>query len=69
MIKFYYGNQKKDKKAKQQYNKLMQIDTNTRDSLIHDYIEKCKLEFTVNYFEFKIANDSKFNPEIAENLN
>jgi hypothetical protein len=51
MIKYYYSKQKKNKKAKNMYNKLMQIDSYTKDYMIKHYFEKCKHEFTVAFFE------------------
>ncbi len=56
MLKYYYQKQKKNKKAKLIYNKLSVIDTMMRDYLLKIYYEKCKLEFSVAFFERKGEN-------------
>eukprot|EP00347_Sterkiella_histriomuscorum_P020931 403335904 len=68
MIKYYYSKSKKNKKAKTTYNKLSQIDNYTKEYLLKQYFEKCRLEFTVSFFEQKIAFQAKFNDEINDRL-
>ena len=53
MVKYYYarGVLKKNKKAKNAYNKLLEIDSYTKEYLLKNYFEKCKLKFTVAFFE------------------
>lgn len=55
MIKYFYSKSKKNKKAKNTYNKLSQIDNYTKEYLMKQYFEKRRLEFTVAFFETKIA--------------
>ncbi|CDW87394.1 UNKNOWN [Stylonychia lemnae] len=68
MNKHYYLKSKKNKKAKNIYNKLTQIDNSIRDSLIKEYFEKCRLEFTVQFFESKLDQNPKFVQEITNRL-
>ena len=51
MVKHYFAKGKKNKKAKQVYNKLSQIDSYTKEYILKQYFEKCRLEFTVRFFE------------------
>ena len=43
--------QKKNKKAKSTYNKLSLIDSSVRDHMLKVYYEKCRLEFSLAFFE------------------
>jgi hypothetical protein len=51
MTKHYFLKQKKNKKAKVNYNKLTLIDAYTRDYVLKEYFALCNLRFDVNFFE------------------
>ena len=51
MMKYYLLKQKKNKKAKATYTKLSVIDNNVRDHMLKVYYEKCRMEFSVAFFE------------------
>lgn len=64
MTKYYFSKMKKSKKAKNIYNKLVVLDSYTRDHMLKAYYEKCRLEFTVRFFQQKIEEQSHFEDGI-----
>lgn len=61
---YYYTKMKKSKKAKLMYNKLATLDSYTREHMLKTYYEKCRMEFTVRFFEKKIEEHSHFEDGI-----
>jgi len=54
MIRHFYAKIKKSKKSKAMYNKLTMLDSYTKEHMLRTYYEKCKLEYTVRFFDRKL---------------